>query len=225
LNKFTRVEEILFPEGAAPARSGVRRSQQIPRGYTPPPCGRRAQLSPENEARSVGEGRARLGLADFAQLQAGSVLLHLPSLRERCAYHEAGHCVAALAYSIPVISVSIAADVPHLHRARYRAPRDLGLETLVTLCLSGPAAEELFCGSIDAGADKVDLRMAREYLSRHFVDPLRAGAELARHREAAQRLVRSAWATRHIRLLAGALMQRDTLTGEEIFGCVLAPPA
>jgi hypothetical protein len=42
-----------------------------------------------------------------------------------------------LAYSIPIISVSIAADTPHLHRARYRAPRGLGLETLVALCLSG----------------------------------------------------------------------------------------
>jgi hypothetical protein len=70
----------------------------------------------------------------------------LPSLRE--AYHEGGHCVAALAYSIPIISVSIANGVPHLHRARYRAPHDLGLECMVTLCLSGPAAEELFFGSV-----------------------------------------------------------------------------
>jgi hypothetical protein len=29
---------------------------------------------------------------------------------------------------VPIIRVTIA-DVPHLHRARYRAPHDLGLET------------------------------------------------------------------------------------------------
>jgi hypothetical protein len=39
-------------------------------------------------------------------------------LRRRCATHEAGHAVAALAYAIPI---SIANDMPHLHRGRYRA--------------------------------------------------------------------------------------------------------
>jgi hypothetical protein len=65
-------------------------------------------------------------------------------LRERCAFHEAGHATAGLAYGIPIVAVTIAAETPHLHRAHYRAPHDLGLETLVTLCLAGPAAEELF---------------------------------------------------------------------------------
>ena len=121
--------------------------------------------------------------------------------------------------------MTIAADTPHLHRPHYRAPHDCGLETIVTLCLSGPAAEELFFGSIEDGGDQGDLQIAREYVSRAISNSLQAAAELARCRDAAQRLVRSAWATRHIRLLAGALMQRGTLTGEEIFGCVLAPPA
>jgi hypothetical protein len=68
--------------------------------------------------------------------------------------------VAALAYSIPIIFVSIANGVPHLHRARYRAPHDLGLECMVTLCLSGPAAEELFFGSVTDGGDEGDYAMA-----------------------------------------------------------------
>jgi hypothetical protein len=34
------------------------------------------------------------------------------SLSERCAYHESGHVVAALAYAIPIISVSIDSATP-----------------------------------------------------------------------------------------------------------------
>ena len=128
-------------------------------------------------------------------------------LRRRCAIHEAGHAVAALAFAIPIIRVSIADDRPHLHRARYRAPHDCGLECMVTLCLAGPAAEREFCGPITDNSDRVDYEMARAYLARQL-HPLQVGAELARYRDAAQRLVRSAWTTRHIRLLAGALMQR-----------------
>jgi hypothetical protein len=97
-------------------------------------------------------------------------------LRERCAFHEAGHAAAALAYGIPIVAVTIAAETPHLHRAHYRASHDLGLETLVTLCLAGPAAEELFFGSIEDGGDQGDYAMAREYLSRHL-DPLYAAAD------------------------------------------------
>jgi hypothetical protein len=48
------------------------------------------------------------------------------SLRERCAFHEAGHAVAAITFGIPIIAVTIAADTPHLHRAHYRAPHDCG---------------------------------------------------------------------------------------------------
>jgi hypothetical protein len=36
------------------------------------------------------------------------------SLSERAAYHEAGHCAAAIAFGIPVIRVSIDSATPHL---------------------------------------------------------------------------------------------------------------
>jgi Zn-dependent protease len=88
--------------------------------------------------------------------------VRLVSLSERIAFHEAGHCVAALTFSIPIISVSITA-VPHMYRGRYSAPPDLGSECMVTLCLAGPAAERLFCGPINDRSDKVDVAMAREY--------------------------------------------------------------
>jgi hypothetical protein len=65
-------------------------------------------------------------------------------LRRRCAIHEAGHAVAALAFGIPIIAVSIADDRPHLHRGRYRAEANLALECMVTLCLAGSEAEKKF---------------------------------------------------------------------------------
>jgi hypothetical protein len=59
--------------------------------------------------------------------------------------------------------------------------------------------------------------MARQYLARHIANPLQAAAELTRYRDAAQRPVRSAWAQHRIHLLADALLQQGTLSGEQIF--------
>jgi hypothetical protein len=64
---------------------------------------------------------------------------------------------------------------------------------MTTLCLAGPAAEELLCGRPSDGSDLADLQMAREYPARSISNPLRAAAELSRLRDAAQRLVRSQW--------------------------------
>ena len=60
--------------------------------------------------------------------------------RERAAYHEAGHCAAAIAFGIPVVHVTIEADAGHLYRGHYRERADFGLERIVTFCLAGPAA-------------------------------------------------------------------------------------
>ncbi len=137
------------------------------------------------------------------------------NLQRRCAIHEAGHATAALAFGIPIISVSIAADRPHLLRGRYRPAHDCGREHLVTLCLCGGEAEGLICGRIDDGGDLIDLRMARDYLAREF-GPLRLATEFTRCRDAAQRLVRSPWGRQRLILIAEALLQHGTLTGEEI---------
>ena len=59
--------------------------------------------------------------------------------------------------------------------------------------------------------------MAREYLARCIANPLHAAAELTRYRDAAQRLVRSAWA-RHRIVLADALLRNGSLSGDEILG-------
>jgi hypothetical protein len=138
------------------------------------------------------------------------------SLRQRCAMHEAGHCVAAITFGIPLVSVTIE-HRPHLHRAHYRAPdADFGLESTVTLCLAGPEAEREFCGPITDDSDRADYEMAREYLARQL-NPLQVGAELVRFRDAAQRLVRSPWAQHRIHLLADALLRTGSLSGEQIF--------
>jgi hypothetical protein len=67
------------------------------------------------------------------------------SLSERIAVHEAGHAVVALTCAIPIISVSIDAVTPHFHRGGYRTAPDIGLESVPTMCLSGPVADGGVC--------------------------------------------------------------------------------
>jgi hypothetical protein len=57
---------------------------------------------------------------------------------------------------------------PHFHRGRWALQRDLRVECLATLCLSGPAAEELICGPIADGGDREDIAMARRCLLIRF---------------------------------------------------------
>jgi hypothetical protein len=131
----------------------------------------------------------------------------------RTALHESGHCVAAITFSIPVVYVSIDPATPHLQRGRYRPPHDAGLESLVVMCLAGPAAERLFCGAIEPGADRIDIEMAREHLARRFA-PLQIAAEIVRLRGSAERLVSLPWAQRRrIELIADALLDYGTLSG------------
>jgi hypothetical protein len=141
------------------------------------------------------------------------------SLRQRISFHEAGHTTAALVYNIPIITVSIDADVPHLHRGHYRAPANIGLERLVTMCLAGPAAERYFVGPITDGSDATDYRMAREYLSRKY-DALEIGFQMNRLRDAADKLVSTEWARDRIERISAALLARGTLTSEDIAALV-----
>jgi hypothetical protein len=107
-------------------------------------------------------------------------------------------------------------DPPVMHRARYRAPHDGGLQTMVIVCLAGPEGETLFCGQISDGGDLADLEMARAYLSRSIVNPLQAAAQLSLCKSAAARLVRSEFARDRIKVLAAALLRHGTLSGEQI---------
>jgi hypothetical protein len=142
--------------------------------------------------------------------------------RERRAYHEGGHCAACIVFGIPIISVSITGDVPHMLRSRWHAPDGIiGVEAMTTLCLAGPAAEEFFCGKIEDGSDRIDYQMARGYLARRF-DPLRVELEIGRARAGARRLIIDQ--EQRIRAIANALLQHGTLTGDEI-GVMIASDA
>jgi hypothetical protein len=68
------------------------------------------------------------------------------------------------------VTVTIENDEPHLLRDRFRREQSLATECLCLVCLSGPAAEELFFGPTDDGGDRIDLDMARRYLRDCFAD-------------------------------------------------------
>jgi hypothetical protein len=108
---------------------------------------------------------------------------------ERVATHEAGHCIAALNFGLPVKTVTIDGH-PHMHRDRFRRERSSATEALAIVCLSGPAAEELFFGPANDGGDHIDRQMARRYLRDCFPDS-EIGYQLTRMRYAAERLVTS----------------------------------
>jgi hypothetical protein len=80
--------------------------------------------------------------------------------------------------------------------------------------LSGGEAEPVFFGA-DEGS-KADYATARKHLAQRF-SPLRIGVELERHRDAARRLVTSAWAQDRIRLIADALLRCGVLSNEQIY--------
>ena len=156
-----------------------------------------------------------LRLADFHLFDwVAPQRLAVIGFRERVATHEAGHCVAALTYGIPLVHVSIVGH-PHAQCANYRPPQGLACEALLTFYLAGSGAEKEFCGASDHGGDRIDVDNARRYLARRFA-PLQVGFQLVRYRDAAQRLVQSAWARQRIRVLAEALLSHGTLTGEQI---------
>jgi hypothetical protein len=84
------------------------------------------------------------------------------SLLERIAYHESGHAVACIVFGIPIIDVNI--NSARLHRDDYRAPLvNFGIDAMTTLCMAGPEAERLFCGSC---SDEGDVAQARQILAR-----------------------------------------------------------
>jgi hypothetical protein len=75
-------------------------------------------------------GWARLGSASPTFCLMGCrTELAVISFQECVATHEAGHCVAALAYGIPIVSVAID-NAPNMHRGAYKAAHACGLERL-----------------------------------------------------------------------------------------------
>lgn len=100
-------------------------------------------------------------------------------------------------------------------RGRYRERADLAIECMVTMALSGPAAETFYVGAIGDGSDRADIEMARTY-SAQRLHPAQIGMALARLRTAADALVQTPWARDRIRLIATALVKCGSLSGAEI---------
>jgi hypothetical protein len=112
-------------------------------------------------------------------------------------------------FRLPAIALSCIATTG------VRPNGNIGVEAMSVLCLSGAAAEELFCGKIEDDADRIDIAMAREALARRY-DALEIGFQLARARDSAEALVRAEWAQQRIRLIAEALFRHGSLSGTEI---------
>jgi hypothetical protein len=139
------------------------------------------------------------------------------TLLQRISYHESGHVAACIVYAVPVISATVV-DPPLVRRGRLRS--GLGVEIVGVICLSGPAAEEAFCGFPDDGGDRIDYEMAYAHLQRH-VGPLRRGLEFERARDSAKRLVASPWAQAAVPKLASALLRHGTLDAEGVNAALL----
>jgi hypothetical protein len=137
------------------------------------------------------------------------------TLLERVAYHEVGHALAALLFGIPIRTVTVEGQ-PHLHRGELPLDPGLTLEALLTLCLAGPECERLHCGALDDGGDTLDIDAAFRHL-RHELSPLEVLGEYSRARNAAAALVATPWARRCTVRLVQALVERGTLSGEDLY--------
>jgi hypothetical protein len=148
--------------------------------------------------------------------------MHAPAatLAERTAYHEVGHALAALLYGIPIRAVTVEGQ-PHLHRGELPFEPGLTLEALLTLCLAGPECERLHCGAVDDGGDTFDIEAAFRHLRREL-SALEVLGEYARARDAAAALVSTPWARRTVPRLVRALIERGTLSGEDLYA-LLSP--
>ena len=134
--------------------------------------------------------------------------------RRRWAFLEAGPAAAAVAWGIPVRSVTIEGPRPQTVVGTSFVTKDnTRLERLCAMALSGAAAEEFYCGSC-RGA-RVDDEIAREYLAQAF-EPSRVEAELASLRTWARWMVLTPWAQKRVRLVAVALRMHGTLDGAVI---------
>jgi hypothetical protein len=133
--------------------------------------------------------------------------------RRRMAYHESGHAISAVAWGVPIRRVSI--EPPEMrHSLWFNTSDNTRLQRLAAMRLAGSAAERFFVGPVED--DSVDLEMARGYLAAVGLDPSQIEAELTALRSEAERLVRTSWAQKRIRLVADALLRDGRLDGEAV---------
>ena len=133
--------------------------------------------------------------------------------RRRMAYHESGHAISAVAWGVPIHRVSI--EPPEMrHSVWFNTSDNTRLQRLAAMRLAGSAAERFFVGPVED--DSVDLETARSYLAAVGLDPSQIEAGLTALRSEAERLVRTSWAQKRIRLVADALLRDGRLDGEAV---------
>jgi hypothetical protein len=133
--------------------------------------------------------------------------------RRRMAYHESGHAISAVAWGVPIRRVSFEPREMR-HSVWFNTSDNTRLQRLAAMRLAGSAAERFFVGPVED--DSVDLETARSYLTAVGLDPSQIEAELTALRSEAERLVRTPWAQKRIRLVADALLRDGRLDGEAI---------
>jgi hypothetical protein len=134
------------------------------------------------------------------------------ALRQRICFHEAGHAAAGLCFGLPILSVSV--DPPRLLRQRSRLPA----EAWLTVCFSGGAAERLHIGGgFNECGEIEDYRMAHRFLCGRF-PRIEVGLRVDTARAAAERLIATPWARARVPVIARALHERGTLSGEDVYG-------
>jgi hypothetical protein len=144
--------------------------------------------------------------------------MHAATNAERSAYHESGHVAAALVYGSPILSVSL--DPPRLLRGRLRAPE----AAYLCVCFSGAASERLHLGGkIGACGDVEDYAMARAFLVLRY-SLIEIGVRMDSAIVAADGPVATPWARARVPLIAAALLECGTLSGEQISDLLLFPP-
>ncbi len=137
-----------------------------------------------------------------------------PSRSRLAAYHEAGHLAVAWALQATLYETDIRHDPPFNGRAVYGITGGEGatVERIIA-ALAGPTAQRRLAPFGDDGGEEdreqVELRLAA--LCRHGT----AAAIIRRHCQTeASRLVAANWDA--VQAIAGALLEREVLTGDEL---------
>lgn len=144
------------------------------------------------------------------------------------AYHEAGHAIAAWASDLKLKRVSIVPiddalghvlhanplkgirlDIDGRPQSRYRAER------AIIVCLAGPTAQQKYDpASVDPAHASADFETASDLAVRLCGSARSATAYLAWLQVVADDIIETRWAA--VERVAGALLERGTLSGSEI---------
>jgi ATP-dependent Zn protease len=147
------------------------------------------------------------------------------SLSERCATHEAAHAVIGRVLRLrcggatiiadgrgydghAVVTTALTINDDLIKRGGFRDFRSSVLDK-ICVCLAGPEAERIKFGDADASGD---VRQIKQLQSRYYI----SDADVERLRPQVHALLTKHW--HYVEAVAAALLERGTLSGEDIAG-------